>query len=811
MKKPYSYNRIYQIAIAAVLFLAIGMLGVFWVVEEYKHHAQAMESVRNDYIAERKIEVKTLINDLVESVEYQKNGVEEHLREDLSQYAEIGWTIANTIYSNSRGQYTEQEIKQRIIAALMPVRFFEGRGYYWVHNTEHNLIAHPYRQKSIGKDDADLTDSNGQKIIRSFVQTAKENPEGGFVSYYWNKPDVDEKYHKEKGQKKIAYLKLFAPYQWVIGVGEYVDNAEEKIQQKVIKRIASIRQGTKGYVFVHTRDGVCLNHVKKENIGKNRWELLDANGMKLVQELDRTGRRPGGDFLEYVGTINPDTGKPAKKISYVQSIEDWGWVLGSGVYSADIEKKIFEYRQELFGELRKKIATTLFLLLVVLIVGFLISRKLFQGLLKELNLFIAGSRDEKAKFIDLDQFRILELRTIASRANILLEEKEQAHADLNRAKRMESIGLMAGGVAHDLNNILSGIVGYPEVLLLTIPKDSELRRPIEAIRESGKRAATVVEDLLTVARGVASIREVHNLHVLIHEYLASPECERIKSLYPSITCEHKFTAAHPNILCSPVHIKKCLMNLVSNATEAIVDDGSIIISTKNDTVNSSNSIEFGLPEGDYVVVSVQDTGPGISDTDLEHIFEPFYTQKAMGRSGTGLGLTVVWNTLDDHGGKIFVESSAENTCFKLYFPVSRDKETVETKSDRLEKLFGNNEHILVVDDEPQLRDIASQMLQVLGYSVASVSSGEMAIDYIKEKTVDLIVIDMLMGSGINGRQTYEKILEINPKQRAIITSGFSESDDVKVALQLGACRFIKKPYSMDQLGQAVKEALKNKE
>ncbi|MCP4413041.1 MAG: response regulator, partial [Gammaproteobacteria bacterium] len=315
----------------------------------------------------------------------------------------------------------------------------------------------------------------------------------------------------------------------------------------------------------------------------------------------------------------------------------------------------------------------------------------------------------------------------------------------------------AGGVAHDLNNILSGIVGYPELLLHDLPKDSKLRQPIEAILESGQRAATVVEDLLTVARGAASVREHHELNSLIQEYLDSPECKKLKSLHPNITYHQQFAATQSELLCSPVHIKKCLMNLVTNAAEAIAGSGEITVSTYNTQITAADSINNDLGEGSYVVLSIQDTGPGISSTDMAHIFEPFYTQKIMERSGTGLGLTVVWNTMKDHNGKVLVGSDKNGTCFKLYFSVSENKSVIQVKNNKVEEICHINEHILIVDDEPHLRDVASQMLRTIGCNVDSVSSGELAIEFVKKKSVNLILLDMLMEPGMNGRQTYEEI------------------------------------------------------
>ncbi len=390
-----------------------------------------------------------------------------------------------------------------------------------------------------------------------------------------------------------------------------------------------------------------------------------------------------------------------------------------------------------------------------------------------------------------------------------LTERKNLEIQLHQAQKMEAIGMMAGGVAHDLNNILSGIVSYPELLLLNLPQSSELREPLRAIQESGKRAANVVADLLTVARGIASTREFHDINVLLKEYLNSPEYKKLKSLHPGVACTDQLDAKHPIISCSPMHIKKTLMNLMTNAAEAVGDGGNVLVSTYNRQIDTSETLEHDMEPGNYVVLSVRDNGPGIAAKDQEHIFEPFYTKKVMGQSGTGLGLTIVWNTVKDHNGRIFVESSEGGTSFLLYFPVSKHGVVVQAENGKTEKLIGNSEHILVVDDESQLRDIASQILRAMGYTVDSVCSGELALKFVKEKPVDLIVLDMLMEPGMNGRQTYEEMLKLNPGQKAIIASGFSESDDVKAALQLGAGGFIKKPYSVAQLGRVVKEALKS--
>jgi PAS domain S-box-containing protein len=395
------------------------------------------------------------------------------------------------------------------------------------------------------------------------------------------------------------------------------------------------------------------------------------------------------------------------------------------------------------------------------------------------------------------------------RVGFIVDQTEihEMEIQLHRAQKMEAIGLMAGGVAHDLNNILSGIVSYPELLLLQLPEESAMREPLSAIRESGQRAAAVVNDLLTVARGAATVRKPHDLNLLIREYLDSPEYENLKTLNPEMTCEERLLAEDAVISCSPMHIKKTVMNLLINAVESLENGGEILVLTTNLQVQDSSAMQQKLNPGYYVVLTVQDNGSGIAAKDQEHIFEPFYTRKKMGRSGTGLGLSVVWNTVQDHKGKIFVESSDKGTCFQLYFPVIREKRTDQPRQSEEVVSSVNGETILVVDDEPQLRDIACQMLTRLGYNVDSVSSGELALRFLADNSVDLMVIDMQMEPGMNGRETYEKISRLFPGQRAIIASGYSESDEVRAALELGVAGFIKKPYSMDELGRSVREAL----
>jgi len=388
------------------------------------------------------------------------------------------------------------------------------------------------------------------------------------------------------------------------------------------------------------------------------------------------------------------------------------------------------------------------------------------------------------------------------------QEKLNLQADLRRAEKMEAVGILAGSVAHDLNNILSGIQSYPELLLLDIPEHSPLRKPLLAIQRSGQRAAAVVQDLLTLVRKGIINSEVTSLNQLVSDFLNSPECKRMERDHPGTTL---VTGLQPNLLRmhgSPVHLAKAMMNLTLNSMEAMPRGGQLRIATENVHLDRPAGTYEVIAEGDYVTVKISDTGDGIAQEDLERIFEPFYTKKVMGRSGTGLGLAIVWGTVKDHGGYLDVESrEGEGTTFTLYFPATDQEMPSHAPGLNWNDVSGTGESILIVDDEKLQREIGSDILKKLGYAVHSVSSGEAAIDYLMDHSVDLLLVDMIMPGGIDGFETYQRITERHPGQKAIIVSGFSASEDVRNAQALGAGSYVKKPYTLEKLAMAVKNEI----
>jgi PAS domain S-box-containing protein len=418
--------------------------------------------------------------------------------------------------------------------------------------------------------------------------------------------------------------------------------------------------------------------------------------------------------------------------------------------------------------------------------------------------------------------RSFECRMVASRENEVLaiirniSERQKAHEErkklrdqLERAQRMESLGVLAGGVAHDLNNILGPLVAYPEMILMKLPEDSPARRQVEMMGQSAKEAADVIQDLLTLARRGRYKMVPTDLNEVVEAYLGSASIVELKAKNPNVVVEERLDSNIEMILGSSPHLLKVIMNLIVNAFDAMENGGKLTIETSQSHLNELQSGYSNINQGEYVILRVLDTGIGIEEKYVKHIFEPYYSKKEMGSSGSGLGLSVVYGIVKDHKGYYDINSSVgEGTEFILYFPVCREE---AENPDEIHRDYSGTETVLVVDDIESQRLIASELLEGLGYKVTTAVNGHDAIQYLSKHSVDAVVLDMIMEDDFDGLDTYREIIKRHPGQRAIIVSGFSATDRVNKALKLGVGRYIKKPYTLKQLGKAVREELDKKE
>ncbi|KJS03246.1 MAG: hypothetical protein VR65_03290 [Desulfobulbaceae bacterium BRH_c16a] len=921
----------------AALFMAVA-IGSFWIESELKGFDENARLLRDSYVAEQKNKVKNVVDQVIQQVKFRRDTVEQEIKKDLEGRVDEAVNLCRHLYKEYHETKNREELTALIRESLRTIRFNHGRGYYFIYDMQGKNVLLPNNPELEGKNLFSLQDDQGHFTVQRYLKIIREHGEG-FMEWHWYRPG-----ETSKMSKKIGFARLLKELDVFIGTGEYVDDAQKEVQKELLAYINTIRFDRDNYVFVYDFDAITLAHFKPENLGLDQWNFVDPNGVPVLQELIRISQEPDGGFVQYVGTIKPETGRPSEKISYADSVPDWRWMIGAGVYLDDIELVLQQKHEKLQHKIKAHLLKAGTVLLLALIAIAFLTRILSQNLKRNVKAFTFFFETAAQKAIRMDEGMVHynEFKYLAAPANHMLDERNRAlealqeseerlnlaigatgqglwdlnlenetliwdrrafaifncdpatvtpsrdiiadkadpedwamaeHAmanhlaghtedyraeyrlrkedgswtwildqgkitkrntlgkgvravgtyidntlaktaelernelleQLNRLKKMEALGLLAGGVAHDLNNVLSGIVSYPDLLLETLPAENPLRKPLATIRDSGTKAAAIVQDLLTLARRGMVTFEVVNMNRIITQYLASPEHKQLLARYPLTRVETRLDPALLNIKGSISHLCKSLTNLVTNAFEAQPDGGPIVIVTANLCFDGTVRGYESISPGEYALVRVEDCGMGIAAEDIKRIFEPFYTKKIMGRrSGTGLGMAIVWGTLQDHNGYIDVQSTLDKgTVFELYFPVTREEPVAEPAAIATANLAGTGERILVIDDIAEQRQIAEKILIGLGYKVTTAASGEAAIALLRDCPVDVVILDMIMDPGMDGLDTYRRIIKMYPGQKAVITSGYTETDRVKETQRLGAGQYLRKPYTFKGLGLAV--------
>jgi len=382
------------------------------------------------------------------------------------------------------------------------------------------------------------------------------------------------------------------------------------------------------------------------------------------------------------------------------------------------------------------------------------------------------------------------------------EEKEKLQAQLSQAQKVEAIGTLAGGIAHNFNNLLMGVMGNTSLLLLeTDPSHPNYER-LKNIEKSAQNGSKLTRQLLGYAReGRYEIRPT-SLNQLVKETSATFAMTKKEIRVHQELAEDLF-----GINADQGQIEQALLNLYVNALDAMPGGGDLFLETMNVTHKDMRGKLYKAKYGNYVLLTVRDTGIGMDKKTQERIFDPFFTTKGIGR-GTGLGLASVYGIIKAHGGYIDVESKKwHGTTFSIYLPASSEKEVI--KEEQLpEKILKGKETILLVDDEDIIIDVGEEILKTLGYKVLSVRSGKEAIELYREnrEKIDMVLLDMIMPD-MGGGETYDRMKEINPDIKVLLSSGYSIDGQATEILRRGCDGFIQKPFNMKGLSQRLREIL----
>ncbi len=396
-----------------------------------------------------------------------------------------------------------------------------------------------------------------------------------------------------------------------------------------------------------------------------------------------------------------------------------------------------------------------------------------------------------------------QLTKISKELHDLNIEHKRLQEELAREHRLELAGRVAGQIAHDFNNLLSPLTAYPAFIRESLPPDHPDLHLVEEMESVAEKIAGINQQLLALGRRGHYTMEHIELNALIHKVVVS------QKLPDEIVIKEELANDLQLIKGGEGQLTRVLINMLNNAVEAMQGKGTLTIKTENAYLEKPLKRYHAVKQGEYVKIEISDTGIGISPEMIENVFDPFFSTKTMDRErGSGLGLNVVYGIVEDHRGYATLESTLGNgTTFSLYFPISVAARKSINKASEVIK--GGYEKILVVDDDPIQRSVATHILSRLGYQINQAESGEEAVQCVKENPHDLLVLDMMM-DGIDGTETYRQILEFNPTQKAVILSGFAMSPRMQEALRLGAETFISKPISPNALITTVRKMLDKK-
>lgn len=364
---------------------------------------------------------------------------------------------------------------------------------------------------------------------------------------------------------------------------------------------------------------------------------------------------------------------------------------------------------------------------------------------------------------------------------------------------METIGRLTGGIAHDFNNILGSIMLNAELAIEDVDEHSETAYSLNQILDASHRAKTLIEQILAFSRNTSADKVPFNITVILKETI-----KMLKSAFPA-TIRLKINIAYNvgTTCINPVEIQQLMINLCTNAVHAMEDKGgTLTIKLKNTRLTGTTAKQANLPPGQYVKLSISDTGKGIEPDDINHICDPFFTTKNNGK-GTGMGLSVGRTIMQDHDGGITVDSKpGKGTTVDVLFPTTRKNDSRKKTASRPKSNRGKN--ILFVDDEAALCDVGTRMLTRMGYSVVATQSSKKALDLLKKQpeNFDLVITDMTMPY-MTGIELTEKLLKIRHDLPIILCSGFNEALTRQKADEVGIRKFIMKPYAPTDLFEII--------
>jgi signal transduction histidine kinase/CheY-like chemotaxis protein len=800
-----------------VVTLSCLLIGGLWVAHEIFAFKTEVATMSERMTNARKQRLQEEVDAAFAYLEFMRSQTEARTRLVIRERTLEAHRIASHLYEQYKGKKSRAELEDMVREALRPIRFLNGRGYYFATRLDGVEMLCSTCQHLEQKNLIDLRDTRGAYVIRDMAAIVHDRGEG-YYRYTWSKPGTSGREHD-----KIAYIKHFAPFDWFIGTGEYLDDTEQDLQKEALEWIRRIRYEGDGYLFAGRWDG---NILAGPVAGQNMLDVQDTNGVKIVREFIRLAQLEGG-FVEY---IMPPLGdkRPAPKISYVRGVADWQWFVGTGMYVDDIEKLVADSRHQAIVNLGWNIAQICGILVLLWLGAYWIVARLnvrTRAMLEEFASFFNRSAEDQTE-IPVESLAIEEFRELAEGANHMIARRRKAEErlleyqihlekivnvrtqDLILAKEAAEAASRAkstflANMSHELRTPMNAIMGMTD-LALRHTQDHKLRDHLEKVIHSSRHLLGVINDILDISKIEADrlILEQVNFRLgevlenLMHLLAHKAEEKRLKlqvNLAPEV--------ARLTLLGDPLRLGQILLNLIGNALK-FTDQGAVTVRA---------SVVEETPANVLLRWEVTDTGIGIAPEQQQRLFTAFeQADGSMTRKygGTGLGLAISKRLAQMMGGDVGVESQlGQGSTF--WFTVRLDKATDAalpapnfSRVSAYERLLDQypGTRILLAEDEPINQEVSLGLLEDAGLVVDLAEDGQQAIELAQKNTYALILMDMQMPK-LNGIDATRAIRGLPGYEHtpilAMTANAFDE--DRKVCIEAGMDDHIGKPVAPDRL------------
>jgi signal transduction histidine kinase/CheY-like chemotaxis protein len=815
MPKERSITRLLSTsAIAIISVLVLTLMGVF-ILNKMLSFDKELRANETKFRNEKILQLKSKINEVIEYIDYNKTRAENILKENIKLKTLHAYEIAKSIYEAYKDKKSTAEIKSIIKQVLRPIRFFNGRGYYFIDDIEGRSVMSPGLEHLEGTSVIDLKDALGKYQIRNFIRTAKSVGEG-FTSYHW----YLLRDQKQTPSKKIAYIKLFKPFNWIIGSGEYVENVEKDIQRDVIKRIKRMSFGAEGtkYIFLFRIIDTPNGERKLEtlvNAGKPEWvgELLDESitddkGNYFLRDMQTKILQKEEAVIDYWFT-NPATGISSRKTSYARWYKGWNLIVGAGFHHRELDQNIALAEQNLKSEVISEILLIIAVFIAVSLLAILMSNVNAKKIKNEFDIMTDFFEQSTTKYelLDKSKLNVMEFKRLADSVNTMIRDKRKDEEQLVKAKEAAESATRAkseflANMSHEIRTPMNAIIGMSDILAQT-PLSDEQYEYLEIITTSANNLLVIINDILDFSKIEAGRLSIDHISFNVGDVIEgvadmiAPKAHK-KNLELITMIEPEVPRT---LLGDSARLHQIILNLANNAVK-FTEKGEIVI-----------SVEVGeLTEADVkLLFMVKDTGIGIEEENQAQLFKTFSqldTTTTRKYGGTGLGLAISRKLAELMGGKIGVNSKLGEGAtfwFTCVFELGQEGVTPspKTSSDI------NGLKVLLVDDNDTNRFILRKYLVVRNCQCEEAVNAKEAIELLKtavqeNNPFDVALLDFQMPD-ISGAELAEMIkaddqIKQTPLMMLSSSTAYQTHEDLRA---IGFDAILYKPVKRSQLFRGI--------